>query len=79
MIQGSGMVRHSLQRLLGLLPTLLMLITVAFFLIRIAPGGPFYAERVLPPEVEANLAHVPEPWREPYDTKATETAETADW
>ena len=30
-------------------------------------------------KVEANLAHVPEPWREPYDTKATETAETADW
>jgi oligopeptide transport system permease protein len=55
MIRDSGMVRHSLRRLLGLLPTLLMLITVAFFLIRIAPGGPFDAERVLPPEVEANL------------------------
>lgn len=49
------MARHILRRLLGLLPTLLMLITVAFFLIRIAPGGPFDAERVLPPEVEANL------------------------
>jgi oligopeptide transport system permease protein len=49
------MARHSLRRLLGLLPTLLMLITVAFFLIRIAPGGPFDAERVLAPEVEANL------------------------
>ena len=55
MIQGSGMARHTLRRLLGLLPTLLMLITVAFFLIRIAPGGPFDTERMLPPEVEANL------------------------
>ncbi len=55
MIRDSGMARHSLRRLLGLLPTLLMLITVAFFLIRIAPGGPFDSERVLSAEVEANL------------------------
>lgn len=55
MIQDSGMARHSLRRLLGLLPTLLMLITVAFFLMRAAPGGPFDSERVLPPEIEANL------------------------
>ena len=55
MIQGSGMVKHSLQRLLGLIPTLLMLITLAFFLIRVAPGGPFDAEKTLPPEIEANL------------------------
>ena len=49
------MVRHSLRRLLGLLPTLLMLITVAFFLMRAAPGGPFDSERVVPAEIEANL------------------------
>jgi oligopeptide transport system permease protein len=55
MIRDSGMARHTLRRLLGLLPTLLMLITVAFFLIRIAPGGPFDSERVLSAEVEANL------------------------
>ena len=55
MMLDSGMARHSIRRLLGLLPTLLMLITVVFFLIRIAPGGPFDTERVLPPEVEANL------------------------
>ena len=30
MMQDSGMARHALQRLLGLIPTLLMLITVAF-------------------------------------------------
>ena len=69
MIRDSGLVRHSLRRLLGLLPTLLMLITVAFFLIRIAPGGPFDAERVLPPEVEANLEakyHLDDPLIQQY-------------
>ena len=63
------MVRHSLQRLLGLIPTLLMLITVAFFLIRVAPGGPFDSERILPPEIEANLNakyHLDEPLLQQY-------------
>ena len=55
MIRDSSMTRHVLMRLLGLLPTLLVLISVAFFLMRIAPGGPFDAERVLPPDIEANL------------------------
>jgi oligopeptide transport system permease protein len=49
------MARHSLQRLLGLIPTLLMLITVAFLLMRVAPGGPFDSDKVLPPDIEANL------------------------
>jgi len=63
-IQDSGMARHSLRRLLGLIPTLLMLITVAFFLMRVAPGGPFDSEKVLTPEIEANLNakyHLDEP------------------
>jgi oligopeptide transport system permease protein len=54
-IQDSGMARHILRRLLGLIPTLLMLITVAFFLMRVAPGGPFDSEMELPPDIEANL------------------------
>jgi len=69
MIQDSGMVRHTFRRLLGLIPTLLMLITVAFFLIRVAPGGPFDAEKTLPPEVEANLHakyHLDEPLLQQY-------------
>jgi len=56
MIQDSGMARHVLWRLLGLIPTLLMLITVAFFLIRIAPGGPFDSEMLLPADIKANLS-----------------------
>jgi len=55
MIQDSGMARHVLWRLLGLIPTLLMLITVAFFLMRVAPGGPFDSEMLVPAEIEANL------------------------
>ena len=34
------MLNYSLKRLASAIPTLLILITVAFFLIRIAPGGP---------------------------------------
>ncbi len=55
MMQSSGLLKHSLQRLLGLIPTLLMLITVAFFMMRVAPGGPFDTEKELLPEIEANL------------------------
>jgi len=46
---------YSLKRLASVIPTLLILITVAFFLIRVAPGGPFDSEKALPPEIEANL------------------------
>ncbi|HEX6928901.1 MAG TPA: oligopeptide ABC transporter permease OppB [Gammaproteobacteria bacterium] len=50
------MLRYLLKRLLGAIPTLLLLITLAFCLVRFAPGGPFDYERRLPPAVEANLA-----------------------
>ena len=58
------MLRYSLRRLLGAIPTLLILIALAFFMIRMAPGGPFDAERALLPEIEANLRaayHLDEP------------------
>jgi len=48
----------------GAVPTLLVLIALAFFMIRAAPGGPFDAERALPKEIEANLRaayHLDEP------------------
>jgi oligopeptide transport system permease protein len=58
------LLRYSLTRFLGAIPTLLVLITIAFFMIRAAPGGPFDAEKQLPPEIEANLRaayHLDEP------------------
>lgn len=60
--------RQALLRLASAVPTLLLLITVTFFMIRMAPGGPFDAERVLPPEILQNLEqsyHLDEPlWRQ---------------
>ena len=49
------MLRFALKRLLGAIPTLLVLIALAFFLIKVAPGGPFDTDRQLSPEIEANL------------------------
>jgi oligopeptide transport system permease protein len=43
------------KRLAGAVPTLFIIITAAFFLIRAAPGGPFDQEQALPPEILANL------------------------
>lgn len=37
------------------LVTLFLIITFSFFMMRIAPGGPFDSERKLPPEIEANI------------------------
>ena len=64
-----GVLHHAALRLLGLIPTLLVLITIAFFLIRMAPGGPFDGEKVLPPEIRANLDanyHLDEPLLQQY-------------
>jgi oligopeptide transport system permease protein len=55
---------YALKRFIGAWPTLLILIALAFFMIRAAPGGPFDSERNLPPEIEANLRaayHLDEP------------------
>ncbi|MBD1573738.1 oligopeptide ABC transporter permease OppB [Vibrio sp. S17_S38] len=49
------MFKFILKRLLEAIPTLLVLITVSFFLMRFAPGNPFSSERPLPPEVMANI------------------------
>lgn len=49
------MTRYFLKRLAGAIPTLFIIITAAFFLIRAAPGGPFDQEQTLPPEILANL------------------------
>jgi oligopeptide transport system permease protein len=46
---------YVVRRLLTAIPTLFVIVTLAFFLIRIAPGGPFNQERGLSPEIKANL------------------------
>lgn len=43
------------RRLLVAIPTLLLVITAAFFMMRAAPGGPFDSERKLSPEILKNV------------------------
>jgi oligopeptide transport system permease protein len=49
------LLRYALKRLLGAIPTLLLVIVLAFLMVHAAPGGPFDDERVLPPETRAAL------------------------
>lgn len=63
------MLRYTLRRFLGAWPTLLVLMTLAFFMMRAAPGGPFDTEKTLPPEIQANLDkkyHLDEPLIQQY-------------
>ncbi len=58
------MLGYAARRLLGAIPTLFILLTLAFVMMRAAPGGPFDMDRELPPEVRANLEakyHLDEP------------------
>ena len=63
------MLKYSIRRLLTAIPTLLILMTLAFFMMRSAPGGPFDTEKTLPPEIPANLDkkyHLDEPLIQQY-------------
>jgi oligopeptide transport system permease protein len=63
------MLIYALRRAAAAIPTLFVLLTLAFILIRLAPGGPFDAERQLPPAIEANLQqryHLDEPLYQEY-------------
>lgn len=52
------MLAFVLRRLLQTIPTLFVVVTVAFFLIRVAPGGPFDLERPLEAKVMENLRRI---------------------
>ncbi|MBQ2314720.1 MAG: oligopeptide ABC transporter permease OppB [Treponema sp.] len=45
------------NRILGLIPTMFVIVTLSFFMVRLAPGGPFSSERKLTPEIQANIEH----------------------
>jgi oligopeptide transport system permease protein len=49
------MLRYTIRRIAGVFPTLLVIVTASFFIVRLAPGGPFDQEQTLSPEVRANL------------------------
>ena len=63
------MLKFILRRVAEAIPTLFILITISFFMMRLAPGSPFTGERNLPPEVMANIEasyHLNEPIGEQY-------------
>ena len=52
-----------------MIPTLFLIVTFSFFIMKVAPGGPFSAERNPPPEVLANINkvyHLDEPLPKQY-------------
>lgn len=49
------MTKYIIKRFLGMIPTMFVIITIGFFLIRVAPGGPFSAEKKLPEQVLKNI------------------------
>ncbi len=52
------MLRLILTRLAAAIPTLLAVVALSFVLMRLAPGGPFDAERAVDPAILANLRRI---------------------
>lgn len=58
------MLKYTLLRLLGAIPTLLLVIVLSFLMVHAAPGGPFDDDRMLSPAIEENIKayyHLDEP------------------
>ena len=49
------MLKYTLWRMAGAIPTIFIIVTITFFMIRLAPGGPFDLERPIDPLIMANL------------------------
>ncbi|ADO43553.1 ABC transporter permease [Ketogulonicigenium vulgare] len=49
------MLGYTLRRLASAIPTIFIIVTLTFFMIRVAPGGPFNLERPLDPLIMQNL------------------------
>lgn len=63
------MIAFILKRLLFAVPTLLVLMTLTFVIMKVVPGGPFDSEKALPEEVKANIEakyHLDKPLLEQY-------------
>ncbi|MBQ2259421.1 MAG: ABC transporter permease subunit [Spirochaetales bacterium] len=63
------MSKYIIKRLIGMIPTLLVIVTLSFFIVRIAPGGPFDGERALPEVIKRNIEakyHMDEPLIQQY-------------
>jgi oligopeptide transport system permease protein len=63
------MLRFIIRRLLVTIPTILIVITIAWALIRLAPGNFYTGEKTLPPAIEANIREkygLDKPWHQQY-------------
>jgi oligopeptide transport system permease protein len=63
------LLRYAITRILGAIPTLLIIITLSFFLLHAAPGGPFDSQKTLAPAIKANIErmyHLDEPLYKQY-------------
>lgn len=63
-MQQRGALRFALTRVLSAIPTLFLIIVIAFMMMHAAPGGPFDEARAMPPETAANIErayHLDEP------------------
>lgn len=49
------MLKFTLKKLIGMIPTLLAIIFLCFFVMRMAPGSPFDSEKPIDPQVKARL------------------------
>lgn len=49
------MLSYALRRLLIAIPTVFIIIAIAFFMMRAAPGNPFDSERPMPPEIRERV------------------------
>jgi oligopeptide transport system permease protein len=60
--------RYTIRRVLESVPTLLLIVTIAFALLHAAPGGPFAADKAMLPEIRHSIEaryHLDEPlWRQ---------------
>ena len=49
------MLRFIIRRVLLGIPVLVTVATITFFIMHVVPGGPFDTEKILPPEIIANI------------------------
>ena len=72
------MIKFILKRLMYIVAALFVIVTLTFFLMRIAPGSPFASEKSLPPEIEAALQEeygLDNPWYIQYKDYLVSTAQ----
>jgi oligopeptide transport system permease protein len=49
------MLQYAIKRVLSMVPVAFIAVTACFFIMRLAPGGPFDRERALPPAIKSNM------------------------